>query len=68
MSYRDKRLVLQHTDLTIELSYDRQGNELYTGTSPKYEPYTAIAKTIMDCFFQFNIQVAEQKEIAALIR
>jgi hypothetical protein len=61
-------IVLNHPDLEIECSTDKQGNEKYIGRSKKYEPYEASAKTLIDCFFQFNIQLSEQKAIAVLIK
>jgi phage pi2 protein 07 len=59
--------VLAHPDLQIEMSIDNNGKELYTGHSEKYEPHTASAGTVLDCFFKFNIQLSEQKVISGFI-
>ncbi len=62
------KTILQHRDLKIELHYDKTGKEIYTGTSERYEPYQATAATAIDCFFCFNIQLSEQKQLAGLIK
>lgn len=64
----NKRKVLAHADLEIELLTDKNGIDLYSGKSSRYEPYQATAKTAIDCFFQFDIQLAEQKKLVALIQ
>jgi len=68
MITRIPKTVLQHRDLKIEMHYDKAGKEVFTGTSTRYEPYQATAATAIDCFFCFNIQLSEQKQIAALIK
>lgn len=60
--------ILTHPDLEIVLTRDKNGREVYIGRSHRYEPYEASAPTIMDCFFKFNIQLAEQKRLAALLK
>jgi hypothetical protein len=62
------RKVLSHPDLEIEIVTDKKGNDIYAGTSKRYEPFEATAETAMDCFFSFNIQLSEQKVIAALLK
>jgi hypothetical protein len=64
----DDRKVLIHPDLEIEITRDTKGEDVYVGRSRKYEPYEAFAKTAIDCFFQFNIQLSEQKVMAALMK
>lgn len=59
--------VLVHPDLEIRMETNKKGECLYVGTSHRYEPFEASASTVIDCFFKFNIQLAEQKVIAALI-
>jgi hypothetical protein len=63
-----KRRALIHPDLEIEITRNKKGEEVFVGKSKKYEPYEASADTAIDCFFQFNIQLSEQKIIAALIK
>ena len=59
--------VLVHPDLEIRMERNKKGENVYVGTSHRYEPFEASASTVIDCFFKFNIQLAEQKVIAALI-
>lgn len=61
-------MVLSHPDLEIEIVNDKKGRNVYLGRSNKYEPFKASAETAIDCFFQFNIQLSEQKVLAALMR
>jgi hypothetical protein len=63
-----RRKILSHPDLEIDISSDKKGNDVYLGRSNRYEPYEASAETAIDCFFKFNIQLSEQKILAALIR
>jgi hypothetical protein len=60
--------ILNHPDLEIELTRSKKGEDMYVGRSSRYEPYEAFADTAIDCFFKFNIQLAEQKIIAALLK
>jgi hypothetical protein len=60
--------ILNHPDLEIELTKSKNGEDMYIGRSSRYEPYEASANTAIDCFFKFNIQLAEQKIIAALLK
>lgn len=62
------RKILEHPDLQIELMLDNNGKELYIGHSEKYEPHTASARSAYDCFFKFNIQLAEQKVLSGFIK
>ena len=63
-----RRKILSHPDLEIEITYDKKGNDVYLGKSSRYEPFEATAATAIDCFFKFNIQLSEQKVLAALIK
>jgi hypothetical protein len=64
----NQRKILSHPDLEIEISSDKRGNDIYSGKSRRYEPFEATAETAIECFFKFNIQLSEQKVLAALIR
>jgi hypothetical protein len=61
------RKILSHPDLEIDLVRDKNGKDSYIGQSKKYEPFNASAGSAYDCFFKFNIQLAEQKAISAFI-
>ncbi|MCE3281828.1 MAG: hypothetical protein K0Q66_565 [Chitinophagaceae bacterium] len=61
------RKILSHPDLEIDLVRDKNGKDSYVGLSKKYEPFTASAGSAYDCFFKFNIQLAEQKVISAFM-
>jgi hypothetical protein len=63
-----QRKILEHPDLQIELITNAKGKDVFMGRSRRYEPFEAAADTAIDCFFKFDIQLAEQKLIAALIR
>ncbi len=60
--------ILDHPDLQIELITNAKGKDVFTGKSRKYEPFEAAADSAIECFFAFDIQLAEQKIIAALMR
>lgn len=60
--------LLEHPDLEIEVVKDAKGKDIFLGKSRRYEPFEAAADTALDCLFKFNIQLAEQKVIAALMR
>lgn len=60
--------VLIHPDLEICVSTDKKGHDVYTGTSKKYEPFEATAASAIECFFKFNIQLADQKLIAGFLK
>ena len=62
-----KKIILDHPDLTIEVSHDVKGHNLYSGKSLRYKPYEAVANSALDCLFCFDIQLAEQKKIAGLL-
>ncbi len=64
---KEFRKILTHPDLEIELTRNAKGEEAYVGRSKRYEPYEASATTAIDCLFKFNIQLSEQKVIAALM-
>lgn len=59
--------ILMHPDLEIEKTKNKNGENIFVGKSKKYQPYEASAHTAIDCFFKFNIQLSEQKIIAALL-
>ncbi len=67
MKKPDDRIILDHCDLMIKVDYDKDGNAKFVGKSTRYEPYEAIASSAIDCFFCFNIQLAEQKKIAVFL-
>jgi len=62
-----EKTILSHDDLTIKVSYDQKGQMMFEGRSEKYKPHHATAATLLDCFFCFDIQLADQKKIASLL-
>ena len=68
MKVSDRNKILLHPDLEIDKTSDANGKDVYIGKSKRYEPYEASARTAIDCFFKFNIQLSEQKIIAALMK
>ena len=65
---KQKGKILEHPDLQIEMVCNAKGEESYSGRSQRYEPYEASAPTAVDCLFMFNIQLSEQKIMAALLK
>lgn len=62
-----ERRILDHSDLVIEVHYNKHGKAFFVGKSARYEPYEASASSVFDCFFCFDIQLDEQKRIAVLL-
>lgn len=63
-----KRNLLQHPDLEIEMIVNATGEDMFVGRSSRYEPFEASAASAIECFFKFDIQLAEQKLLAAAMK